>query len=144
MLDASLVLRALRQRYPVLMVDAILEFESRRRVVGVKNVSGNETVFVGHFPGEPVLPGAMIIESAAQTASFLYYDPDEPDAKLDMLLGAVKEMRFLRPVVPGDRMLITAEALRVGETGAAARVEVSVEGRIAAAGELYFVRRGRV
>jgi 3-hydroxyacyl-[acyl-carrier-protein] dehydratase len=140
-LDAAQIMKSLRQRPPFLMVDSVTELEPGRRVVSGKLVTGREEFFRGHFPGEPVFPGVMLIETAAQTAAFLYYDPARPDEELDVRLGVVKEMRFTRPVVPGDRLVITAEAVRFTPGSAAAKVTVQANGVPAASGELVFVRR---
>jgi len=140
MLDARQVKAALRQRAPFLMLDEILEIEDGKRVVGVKKMAADEPFFRGHFPGEPIVPGVMIIEAAAQTASFLFYDRRGKTGKLDVRLGVVKEMRFCKPVYPGARLVITAETIRMAASSAAARVVVSVDGDVVSSGELIFVR----
>src|SRR5215469_17974835 len=100
-LEINEIRRILPHRYPMLLVDRILELEAER-IVGVKNVTANEPFFSGHFPDFPVMPGVLIIEAMAQTAGVLVLKtiPDR-DSKL-VLLVAVENARFRRPVVPGD------------------------------------------
>jgi 3-hydroxyacyl-[acyl-carrier-protein] dehydratase len=96
--------RILPQRYPFLMIDRVIE-SSAEKVVAIKNVSINEEYFKGHFPGEPVMPGALIIESMAQTAIVLYREKFKNDKLL--YLGKVKA-KFIKPVKPGDQLILEA------------------------------------
>src|SRR5690349_23234017 len=99
-LDAVGIQKILPHRYPFLMVDAILEIDRLKRIVGVKNVSINESHFQGHFPGAPVMPGVLIIESMAQTGGLLLLQ-EVPDREKKLLyFAAVDGARFRRPVVP--------------------------------------------
>src|SRR5947208_13761434 len=101
-LDAVGIQKILPHRYPFLMVDAILEIDRLKRIVGVKNVSINESHFQGHFPGAPVMPGVLIIESMAQTGGLLLLQ-EVPDREKKLLyFAAVDGERFRRPVVPRD------------------------------------------
>jgi 3-hydroxyacyl-[acyl-carrier-protein] dehydratase len=103
-LDSSAIQKILPHRYPFLMVDAILEMERLKRVVGVKNVSINEAYFQGHFPGKPILPGVLIIEAMAQTGGLLLLQ-EIPDREKKLLyFVAVDDARFRRPVVPGEQL----------------------------------------
>ena len=98
-LDSIEIQKILPHRYPFLMVDAILEMERRKRIVGVKNVSINEGFFQGHFPGKPILPGVLIIEAMAQTGGLLLL-LEVPDRERKLLyFVAVDDARFRRPVV---------------------------------------------
>src|ERR1700739_1237904 len=100
-LDTTGIQKILPHRYPFLMVDAILEMERFKRIVGVKNVSINESFFQGHFPGKPILPGVLIIEAMAQTGGLLLLqEVAERENKL-LYFVAVDDARFRRPVVPG-------------------------------------------
>jgi 3-hydroxyacyl-[acyl-carrier-protein] dehydratase len=105
-LDTNAIQRILPHRYPFLMVDAILEMEPKKRIVGVKNVTINEDYFVGHFPSQPIMPGVLIIESMAQTGGLLLLqEVQDRDQKL-LYFVAIDNARFRRPVVPGDQLIV--------------------------------------
>src|SRR5277367_5768596 len=105
-LDVVEIQKILPHRYPFLMVDAILEMERLKHIVGVKNVSINESYFQGHFPGKPIMPGVLIIEAMAQTGGLLLLlEIPDRDNKL-IYFAAVDEARFRRPVVPGDQLRV--------------------------------------
>ena len=105
-LDTNAIQKILPHRYPFLMVDAILEIEPRKRIVGVKNVSINEPYFSGHFPGSPVMPGVLIIEAMAQAGGVLLFQ-EVPDREKKLLyFVAIDEARFRRPVVPGEQLRV--------------------------------------
>ena len=114
-LDAVGIQKILPHRYPFLMVDAILEIDRLKRIVGVKNVSINESHFQGHFPGAPVMPGVLIIESMAQTGGLLLLQ-EVPDREKKLLyFVAVDGARFRRPVVPGDQLKVEMNVLSRGD-----------------------------
>jgi 3-hydroxyacyl-[acyl-carrier-protein] dehydratase len=111
MLDVNEIQKILPHRYPFLMVDAIVEMERLKRIVGIKNVTINEAHFQGHFPGQPVMPGVLIIEAMAQTGGFLLLQ-EIPDREHKLLyLAAVDGVRFRRPVVPGDQLRLEVKVL---------------------------------
>lgn len=113
-LDSVGIQKILPHRYPFLMVDAILEMEPRKRIVGIKNVSINEGFFQGHFPGRPILPGVLIIEAMAQTGGILLLrEFSDPENKL-LYFVAVDDARFRRPIVPGDQLQleVTVDSIR--------------------------------
>ena len=110
-LDVTEIQKILPHRYTFLFVDAIVEMERLKRVVGIKNVTINESFFQGHFPGQPIMPGVLIIESMAQTGGVLLLTevPDR-ESKL-MYFVAVDGARFRRPVVPGDQLKVEMKVI---------------------------------
>jgi 3-hydroxyacyl-[acyl-carrier-protein] dehydratase len=111
-LDNAGIQKILPHRYPFLFVDGVLEIERLKRIVTIKNVSINEPYFQGHFPGKPVMPGVIIIESMAQTGGLLLLSEIEERDKKLFYLAAVDESRFRRPVVPGDQLRIEVTVLK--------------------------------
>jgi 3-hydroxyacyl-[acyl-carrier-protein] dehydratase len=132
-LDSVEIQKILPHRYPFLMVDAILEMERRKRIVGVKNVSINEGFFQGHFPGKPILPGVLIIEAMAQTGGLLLL-LEVPDRESKLLyFVAVDDARFRRPVVPGDQLQLDVTVISWrGGTFCKLRGKATVNGELAA------------
>ena len=122
------ILEYLPHRYPMLLVDRVLEIEPGKRILALKNVSVNEHFFVGHFPHHPVMPGVLIIEALAQAAAILSFCTrgKKPDDKSVYYFVGIDEARFKRPVVPGDQLLLEVAKERelqgVGKFTAQARV----------------------
>jgi len=112
-MDIMEIMKVLRHRYPFLMVDRVTEF-SKEHVVGYKNVTINEPFFQGHFPGDPVMPGVLTLESMGQVASILAMANlgDNLDGKIVFLTG-VEKARFRKPIRPGDRLVTKAELVKV-------------------------------
>jgi 3-hydroxyacyl-[acyl-carrier-protein] dehydratase len=115
MMDVKEIQKYLPHRYPFLLVDRILELELEKRVVALKNISVNEDLFNGHFPGNPIFPGVLIIEALAQAAGVLGFktmDKTPEDGSVYLFVGA-DNVRFKRQVVPGDQLILEAEVLKV-------------------------------
>ena len=106
MMDIREILSLLPHRFPIILVDRVLELEAGKRIVAIKNVSANEPVFSGHFPHYPVMPGVLILESMAQTAAILSFVSAGHKAQADTLyyFAGIDKARFKRPVIPGDQM----------------------------------------
>ncbi len=108
MLTIHEIMKILPHRYPMLLVDRVLEIDAGKRIVAIKNVTANEQFFQGHFPGAPVMPGVLIIEAMAQCCAILFLrDLPNRDQKL-FLFGGVDKARFRRPVEPGDQLTLSA------------------------------------
>jgi len=137
-LDIKEILRHLPHRYPILMVDRILEYEMPKRIVGIKNVSFNEPYFTGHFPDNPVMPGVLQVEAIAQTGAVLLLTNPEYRGKLPLFMS-MDRVKFRRPIYPGDQMRIEVEALRVRQRMSACRGRVLVEGQVCAEAEIRSV-----
>jgi 3-hydroxyacyl-[acyl-carrier-protein] dehydratase len=114
-MDIHQILKKLPHRYPLLLVDRVLEFEAGKRLLALKNVTINEPFFVGHFPSRPVMPGVLILEALAQAAALLSLDSAgvEIDEKTLVYFAAIDHARFKRPVEPGDQLLLDIKLLRL-------------------------------
>jgi 3-hydroxyacyl-[acyl-carrier-protein] dehydratase len=133
-LDIIEIQKLLPHRYPFLMVDAIVEVERLKRIVGIKNVSINEYYFQGHFPGKPVMPGVLILEAVAQVGGLLLLmDIPDRDKKL-LYFVAVDGARFRRPVVPGDQLRIEVNVLNWRGDFCKLEGKATVNGELAAEG----------
>lgn len=142
-MDIHEILRHLPHRYPIILVDQVLEIEHGKRIVALKNVSINEPVFMGHFPHYPVMPGVLIIEALAQAAailSFVTFDK-RADSNSVYYFAGIDNARFKRPVGPGDQLWLEVELVRemrgIGKFGARALVD----GQMAAEAELLCAYR---
>jgi 3-hydroxyacyl-[acyl-carrier-protein] dehydratase len=108
-MDIRAILERLPHRYPMLLVDRVLECEPGKRILAIKNVTINEPFFAGHFPGFPIMPGVLIVEAIAQAGgALLLIEIPDRDAHL-MLFTGIERARFRRPVVPGDQLRIEVE-----------------------------------
>jgi 3-hydroxyacyl-[acyl-carrier-protein] dehydratase len=128
----------LPHRYPFLLVDRIIENHPGERAVGIKNVTVNEPFFQGHFPGRPIMPGVLIVEAMAQVGGIVLLQMADLKDKLSLFAG-IDKVRFRRPVVPGDQLVMTVELIcikqrRFGKMQARALVD----GQLASEGELMF------
>jgi len=132
----------LKQRYPVIMVDKVLEVRQGEYVKAVKNVTANEPYFQGHFPDYCIMPGALIIEALAQAASILFSYSTGKGMSQDelMVLGVVNDMRLLMPVYPGDVLILEIAVIKILGTSALVEATASVDGQVAAKGKLSFAQ----
>jgi beta-hydroxyacyl-ACP dehydratase FabZ len=131
------IMTILPHRYPMLLIDRILELEPMTFARGYKNISVNEPMFEGHFPGNPVLPGVYMIEALAQLGGTTVLKPGEMARKLVYLVG-VDNVKFRRPVIPGDRLDMEARVLRTRRNVGWVAVKATVDGKLACNGELMF------
>ena len=143
MLTIQQILKLLPHRYPMLLVDRILELEEGKRIVGLKNVTANEPFFQGHFPGAPVMPGVLIVEAMAQCGAIIFLlDLPDREKKLFMF-GGVDKARFRKPVVPGDQLILECEVLQRRSSTARINGVAKVGGNVVAEAELLSVMTDR-
>jgi 3-hydroxyacyl-[acyl-carrier-protein] dehydratase len=140
-LDIHHILRKLPHRYPILLVDRVLELEKNQRIRALKNVTINEPYFMGHFPHRPVMPGVLMLEALAQAAAVLAFESlgVEPDDQTVYYFAGIDSARFKRPVEPGDQLIldVTMGRMKAGifKFGAKALVgeELAVEAELTCA-----------
>ena len=137
------IMQVLPHRYPFLLVDRILEIEEGKRIVGLKNVTINEPFFQGHFPGHPIMPGVLIIESMAQVGGMLLMRTiDDPSTKVVYFMS-LDNIKFRRPVRPGDQLRIECEVLQIRGAMCRMRGVATVDGQVVTEGEMAAVVRDR-
>jgi len=135
-MDIRGILQSIPHRYPFLLLDRVLEIDPGKRVVALKNVTYNEPFFPGHFPGEPIMPGVLIVEAMAQAgAVLLLHEMADRDDKLVFFTG-IDKARFRRTVVPGDQLRLTVEVLKIRRTACKLRAVAEVDGVKAAEAEI--------
>lgn len=143
MMDIHKILKQLPHRYPILLVDRVLEIEKGVRIKALKNVSINEPHFQGHFPHRPVMPGVLMLEALAQAAALLTFDTlgETPDDQTVYYFAGIDGARFKRPVEPGDQLILEVELdrMKAGIFKFKARAKVGDE--IAAEAELMCTMR---
>jgi len=131
-------MNVLPHRYPFLLVDRVTELEPGQRIVGIKNVTRNEEFFNGHFPGNPVMPGVLIVEHAAQVGGILMSKSIDMEEKL-ALFAAITEVKFRRQIVPGDQLVTEVELLKAGSKAGKVKFTTRVDGEVTTEGVLTFV-----
>ena len=143
-LDINGIKEYLPHRYPLLLVDRVLDVELGKRITAIKNVTANEEFFNGHFPHKPVMPGVLMIEAMAQTAAILSFMTMnvKPDENSVVYFVGIDNARFKRPVEPGDQLKMDVEILRVARGIWKYKAVASVDGKVAVEGELMCTIRG--
>lgn len=144
MIEAKEILNILPHAFPFLLVDRILEVEPGKRIVGIKNVTYNEPFFPGHFPGQPIMPGVLIVEAMAQTAGILAFKsiPEEhlknmkEDQKRAVYFLGLDHVRFRKPVIPGDQLRLELEVTRQRQSIWGFKGKAFVDGKVVAEAEL--------
>jgi len=142
-LDIHAILKKLPHRYPILLVDRVLEIEKGVRIKALKNVTINEPYFVGHFPHRPVMPGVLMLEALAQTAAILSFDAIDTDSdeKTVYYFAGIDGARFKRPVEPGDQLILDV-ALERSKSGIYKfNARATVDGELAVSADLMCTMR---
>ena len=135
--NAKDIEKILPHRYPFLLVDRILEINlEENEIIGLKNVTGNEPFFQGHFPGAPIMPGVLILEALAQTGGVLVHQKGY-DKKIAVLLN-VTGAKFRKPVLPGDALLLYAKGLHISGNGGKIKAKAMIGQVLAVEAELSF------
>ncbi len=135
--DIQKIMELLPHRYPFLLVDRVIELIPGDKIIALKNVTINEPFFQGHFPGQPVMPGVLIIEAMAQAGGLLAYESslDDKHGLLIYFMGMDK-VRFRKPVVPGDQLIFEAKILKLRTKVAKIAGTASVDNQLVAEAEL--------
>ena len=126
------ILEVLPHRYPFLLVDRVLEREAGKRIVAIKNVTINELFFQGHFPGHPIMPGVLIIEAMAQVAGLMVMEKGSDSIPL---FASMDNVKFKRPVTPGDQIRFEVEMIKIKSTFVRTAGKAYVDGKVVAEAE---------
>jgi 3-hydroxyacyl-[acyl-carrier-protein] dehydratase len=136
-IDAKRLLKILPHRYPFLLVDRVLEVEPGKKIIVRKNVTHNEPYFPGHFPGNPIMPGVLQLELMAQAACVMFLLLPDFEGWSPRFAG-LENVRFRRPVVPGDVLEVTVETIKTRGNLGWAKAEATVEGKVVSECEMSF------
>ncbi len=129
-MDINEIQSIIPHRYPMLLIDRVIEVEPLKKIVAIKNVTINEAVFQGHFPGAPVYPGVFIIEAMAQAGAVLLFR-EVPDRENKLLyFTSIEEAKFRKPVVPGDQLRLEVSVIKYKMGFAKLRAEAFVDGQL--------------
>ena len=137
-LEAKDILKCLPHRYPFLLIDRVLHCEPKKSIRALKNVTVNEHFFVGHFPTHPVMPGVLIVEAMAQAAAILahYSRPEGSEGSLFYYFAGIDDLRFKRPVIPGDQLILDVALQRLVRGVGKFSAKAIVAGTVVAEGDL--------
>ena len=136
MINIEQIQKFIPHRFPFLFVDRVTELHPGRSIVAIKNVSCNEPFFQGHFPGKMIMPGVLIVEAIAQAGGVLLYHSIPDPQHTFVVLSKIENAKFRRPVVPGDQLNIEAEILKLKGKYCLLKGRATVEGEVAAEGEM--------
>lgn len=139
-LEAKDIEKILPHRYPFLLVDRIISLEKNKKITALKNVTMNEMQFMGHFPGNPIMPGVLMVEAMAQAAAVLFLDGIDPNVRglYTFVLGAVKDFRFSHPAYPGDQLIIEVEVQKLIRNAGFVKGIITANSKKIADGQLFF------
>jgi 3-hydroxyacyl-[acyl-carrier-protein] dehydratase len=142
-LDINQIKEYLPHRYPMLLVDRVLDWESGKSITAIKNVTANEEFFNGHFPNKPVMPGVLMIEAIAQAAALLSFLTmgQKPDASTLVYFLGIDNARFKRPVEPGDQLKLQVEIVKVARGIWKYKARATVDGQLAVEADLMCTLR---
>lgn len=138
MLDFEHIKKIIPQRFPLILIDKVIEYRKGESLTAIKNISGNDIYFLGHFPNKAIMPGNLIVEAAAQAAIVLYHlSKNKGKSLLTYLLGSVKA-NFYSPVVPGDQLIIKANAKKLLNNAGFISIKIFINQKLAADTDIIF------
>ncbi|MCH7908760.1 MAG: UDP-3-O-[3-hydroxymyristoyl] N-acetylglucosamine deacetylase [Candidatus Hydrogenedentes bacterium] len=137
-LDVNKIMKALPHRFPFLLVDRILDFEAEKEVTGIKNVTINEPFFQGHWPGNPVMPGVLILEALAQVSSLVIFGEEGPPEGKQAFFMGITNAKFRMSVIPGDQIVLHSKMLHKRRNACRIKAVAKVNGRVVAEAEMTF------
>lgn len=138
MIDVKEIMECIPHRYPFLLVDRVTELVPGKSVIAIKNVSINEPFFQGHFPGEPVMPGVLLLEAMAQAGAMMMLNAPELRGTISFLT-TIEKAKFRRPVRPGDQLILNAEMYKLRGRMGKVKAHADVDGEVVAEAELGFM-----
>lgn len=137
MLNSIEIQKIIPHRYPFLLVDKIIEMEVGKKAIGIKNVTINEPFFQGHFPGNPIMPGVLMVEALAQVGAVSILSMEEYKGKIAVFTG-IDKVKFRRQVVPGDTLKLEVEIISIRRNIGKGNAIATVDGNVAVKGEIAF------
>lgn len=136
-IDIMEILNIIPHRYPFLLIDRVIDIEPDKSITAIKNVTFNEPFFQGHFPGQPIMPGVLILEALAQTGAAIVLSKEENKGKIALFVGA-NNVKFRRMVIPGDVLMLKCEVMKYRARFGVAKCVATVENEIACEAEISF------